>query len=200
MGRKEDIVLIGGGGHCRSCIDVIEQQGVYSILGIVDLPENIGNNILGYEVIASDDDLPGMVKQYRNFLVTIGQVKSSSTRERIFTTVRAGGGEVPLIISPLAYVSPHARVGEGTIIMHQAIINASACIGRNCIVNTKALVEHDAVVGDHCHISTGSIVNGGVVINSGTFFGSGAVSKENVTIGAAAVIGCNATVKRDIGS
>jgi hypothetical protein len=22
--KKEDIILIGGGGHCRSCIDVIE--------------------------------------------------------------------------------------------------------------------------------------------------------------------------------
>jgi hypothetical protein len=30
----DDIVLIGGGGHCKSVIDVIEQQGEYKIVGI----------------------------------------------------------------------------------------------------------------------------------------------------------------------
>ena len=30
---------------------------------------------------------------------------------------------MPSIISPLAYVSPKAKIGEGTIVMHGAIIN-----------------------------------------------------------------------------
>jgi len=33
------IILIGGGGHCLSCIDVIEQTGLYQIIGILDLPD-----------------------------------------------------------------------------------------------------------------------------------------------------------------
>ena len=36
---KEKIILIGGGGHCRACIDVIEQEGRFTIAGIVDVPE-----------------------------------------------------------------------------------------------------------------------------------------------------------------
>jgi hypothetical protein len=30
-----DLVLIGGGSHCRTCIDVIESEGIDRIAGIV---------------------------------------------------------------------------------------------------------------------------------------------------------------------
>ena len=55
---KEKIILIGGGGHCKSCIDVIVQEGKYRIAGIVDLPEKLHQKILGYEIISTDDDMP----------------------------------------------------------------------------------------------------------------------------------------------
>ena len=62
---------------------------------------------------------------------------------------------MPTVVSPRAYLSRHARVGGGTTVMHEAIVNCSAEIGENCIINTKALVEHDAKVGNHTHIATG---------------------------------------------
>ncbi|HQB08035.1 MAG TPA: acetyltransferase, partial [Rectinema sp.] len=38
----KDIILIGGGGHCRSVIDVIELGNEFRIIGIIDKEENIG--------------------------------------------------------------------------------------------------------------------------------------------------------------
>ena len=35
------LILIGGGGHCKSVIDVVESAG-YTILGIMDMPEMVG--------------------------------------------------------------------------------------------------------------------------------------------------------------
>ena len=197
---KEKIILIGGGGHCKSCIDVIEQVGTFQIAGIVDVPEKLHQKILGYEIIATDDDLPQLVKEVENFLITLGQIKSPKKRIRLFEKVKEVGGRLPVIISPLAYVSTHATLGEGTIVMHNALVNAGAQIGRNCIINSKALVEHDAVIGDHCHISTGAIINGGVKIGSGTFFGSNAVCKEYIEIGENAVIGFGAKIGKNIPS
>ncbi len=66
---KENIILIGGGGHCKACIDVIEQEGNYQIAGIVDLPEMLHQKVLGYEIIATDKDFPDLVKEYKNFLI-----------------------------------------------------------------------------------------------------------------------------------
>jgi sugar O-acyltransferase (sialic acid O-acetyltransferase NeuD family) len=194
---KEKIILIGG-GHCRSCIDVIEQEGSFAIAGIVDVPEKKQHNVLGYPVIGSDADLTELIKTFRNVLITLGQIKSPARRMELFNDLMDMGARFPVIQSPLAYVSPHAQVAEGTIVMHHALINAGAIVGKNCIINTKALVEHDAVIGDHCHISTGAVINGGVKIGRGSFFGSNSVCKEYVEIGENAVIGCGAIIVKNI--
>ncbi|MCG6533546.1 MAG: NeuD/PglB/VioB family sugar acetyltransferase [Syntrophales bacterium LBB04] len=179
---KEKIILISGGGHCRACIDVIEQEGRFIIAGIVDAPEKKQLNVLGYPIIGSDTDLPELIKTFPNVLITLGQIKSPNRRMELFNDLMYMGARFPVIQSPIAYVSPHACIDDGTIIMHHALINAGVKIGRNCIINTKALVEHDAVIEDHCHVSTGAVINGGVKIGSGSFFGSGAVAAENSSI------------------
>ena len=188
---KEKIILIGGGGHCKSCIDVIEQEGRFTIAGIVDMPEKQQETVLGYPMIGSDADLLELIKTFCNVLITLGQIKSPTRRMELFNNLMQMGAHFPVIQSPLAYVSRHAHVADGTIVMHHALINAGASVGRNCIINAKALVEHDSVIEDHCHISTGAVVNGGVTIGSGSFFGSGAVSKEYTSIPANSFIKAN---------
>jgi sugar O-acyltransferase (sialic acid O-acetyltransferase NeuD family) len=161
------------------------------------MPEKKQHNVLVYSVIGTDADLAELIKIFPNVLITLGQIKSPNRRMELFNMLKQMGAHFPVIKSPLAYASPHAQVGEGTIVMHHALINAGARIGRNCIINTKALVEHDAVIEDHCHISTGAVVNGGVKIGSGSFFGSGAVSKEYTSIPANSFIKANSLISKN---
>jgi len=195
---KTEIILIGGGGHCKSCIDVVELTENYRIAGIIDLPEKVGEKVLGYPIIASDADFSEILKQYSSFLITIGQIESPQKRISLFKRLRQAKRHLPVIVSPLAYVSKHARIGDGTVVMHSAVINADAVVGENCIINSKALVEHDAVIGDHCHIATSAIVNGNVLIDEGCFVGSGAVCRNNIKIGAFSFICSNVTVANDV--
>ena len=179
---KPKIILIGGGGHCRSVIDVIELENKYKIAGIVvnDMPK--GSRVLDYEVIGCDDDLEVLFKEYKNAIITVGQIKSNSIRVKLFKKLKNIGFSLPVIISPLAYVSKYVNIEEGSIIMHQACLNVNVKVGKNCIINTKALLEHDVIVEDNCHISTASIINGGTLVKENTFVGSNTVSKENITI------------------
>lgn len=180
--KKENIILIGGGGHCHSIIDVIEQENKYTIMGIVDKKENIGNNVLGYKVIGCDDDLEILFSQCQNALITIGHIKTNDPRVTLYNKLKKIGFHLPVIISPLAYVSKHAIIEEGSVIMHHALINANAKIGQNCIINTKALIEHDAVIEDHCHIATCCVINGNVRVTKDTFVGSNATAKEGIIV------------------
>ncbi|MCK9455428.1 MAG: acetyltransferase [Sulfurimonas sp.] len=180
--KKEKIVLIGGGGHCKSLIDIIELQDRYEIIGIVDKKERLAQRVLGYEIIGCDDDLQAIFKECKNALIAIGHTKSNEIRVKYFEKLKAIGYALPSIISPLAYASKHSTLGEGSVVMHHALINADAKVGKNCIVNSKALIEHDAVVEDNCHISTGAIINGGVHVKANTFVGSNATSKEYIQI------------------
>ena len=179
---KPEIILIGGGGHCKACIDVIEAEERFQIKGILDFPELVGSKILDYEIIGTDNDLPKFVKKVNNFLITVGQIKSAEKRTELFKMVKNAGGTLPAIISPKAYMAKTARIGEGSIVMHQALVNANAQVGANCIINSKALIEHDAIVGDNCHISTGAIINGDVTVGNECFVGSGAVTVQGTKI------------------
>jgi len=179
---KKEIILIGGGGHCKSVIDIIEQERQFEIAGIVDKLELLGSDILGYSVIGIDSDLGNLAKKYQYALVTVGQIKSPSLRKKMFDLATEAGFILPSIISPNAYVSQHASIGNGVTIMHDALINANATIADNCIINSKALIEHDCHIFEHCHISTNAVINGGVVVESGCFIGSGAITKESITI------------------
>ncbi len=180
---KKQILLIGGGGHCKSVIDVIEQENRFEIVGIIDKKELLGHDVLGYKIIGCDEDLSNLRQHYHYALITVGQIKSPEIRIKLFEMLKSLGYELPVVISPLAYVSKYAILGDGTVIMHHALVNAHARVGQNCIINTKALIEHDAMVEAHCHISTGAIVNGGVQIKPGTFYGSNATCKEAIMVG-----------------
>ncbi len=177
-----NIVLIGGGGHCKSVIDVIEQDGQFNIEGIIDKPELLGTNILGYSVFGIDNDLPKLANKYKYALITVGQIKSPNLRVKLFDMAIKSGFTLPKIISPHAYVSKHASIGDGVVVMHNAVINANASIGNNCIINSKALIEHDCVIAEHCHVSTNATINGGSQIEPGCFIGSNVTTKELVTI------------------
>lgn len=191
---NEQIILIGGGGHCRSCIDVIERQGDFTIAGILDQPDHQNHTVLGYPVIGTDEDIPRLISKGYSFLITIGQIKSASRRRQLFQELSGAGAIVPTIISPQAYVSPHAQIGPGTIIMHGALVNAGATIGSNCIINSRGLIEHDVIIAAHCHISTGAVINGGTHIDQGSFVGSLAMIREGVEIGEQAIIGAGSTI------
>lgn len=192
------VLLIGGGGHCRSVIDVIESGAQYQVAGIVQ-PTSAGiTPVLGYPVLGNDDELPSLLGQTPCALVTVGQLKDVFLRQRLFDRLLNLRAEIPVVVSPRAHVSQHAQLCRGTVVLHGALVNAAALVGENCIINSMALVEHDARIGPHSHISTGAKLNGGVEVGAGCFIGSGAVIHQGVTIGAGSVIGAGCVISHDI--
>jgi len=196
--RKKQIILIGGGGHCKSCIEVIESANEYEIAGIVDANDKIGTSILGYKIFACDDDLEELKKQYNYALITVGQINSVTLRKNLFAKAKKIGFKLPIIIASTAYVSKHSKIGEGTIIMHQALVNANVAIGINNIINTKALIEHDTKIGNFNHISTNAILNGDVTVGNDCFVGSNTTFVNGISISDNVVIGLNSVVNKNI--
>ena len=194
----DEIIVVGAGGHAKACVDVLEGQGRFRIIGLIGQGEEAREKILGYQVIGRDTDLESLRDKYINAHVAVGQIKTPDSRVRLYRRLKELDYRLPIIISSLGYVSKHSRIGEGTIVMHGAVVNAGAEIGENCIINSNALVEHDAKVGAHCHIATAAIVNGGVRVGDGTFIGSGAVTKQGVSVGHRCVVGAGSVVRGDV--
>jgi len=180
---KENIVIIGNGGHANSCIDVIEKIEKFNIIGFVDKKLDVNDLNYGYSIIGKDEDLDKIFKNTKNAAMGIGYIKDPKVRANLFIKALDIGFKFPPLLSPNAYVSNQALIGDGTIVMHGAIVNAGVKIGKNCIINTGAIIDHDVSIGDNCHISTGAIINGQCKIDICTFVGSGSVLRENIQIG-----------------
>lgn len=190
------LVLVGGGGHCKSVIEAAESAG-YSILGVLDMPEEVGKTILSTKVIGTDDVIPAYVDK-AEFIITVGFIKNPATRIKLYNKVKAAGGKLATVIASTAHVSKYAEIGEGTVVLHQAFVNADAKVGRNVILNNFVNIEHDAVIGDQCHISTGAMVNGECKVGNNTFIGSQSVLANCITVGDDIIIGAGSFVRKSV--
>lgn len=193
----KSLILIGGGGHCKSVIEVAESAG-YEIKGILDMPDEVCKEVLpGHKVIGTDDEIPQYVEEC-DFVITVGFIKNPALRIKLYNKVKAAGGRLATIIASTAHVSKYAELGEGTVIMHHAFVNAGAKIGDNCIINTFVNIEHDAEVGNQCHISTGTMVNGECKIGENCFIGSQSVCANCIEIASDIIVGAGSVVRKSI--
>ncbi len=191
------LILIGGGGHCKSVIEAAESAG-YQILGVLDMPEDVGNEVLpGCKVIGTDDDIPAYIDK-AEFVITVGFIKNPAVRIKLYNRVKDAGGKLATIIASTAYISKYAQIGEGTVVMHHAFVNAGAKVGNNVILNTFTNIEHDAEIGDQCHISTGTMVNGECKVGERCFIGSQSVLANCISIGDDIVVGAGSLVRKSI--
>lgn len=193
---KKPLVLVGGGGHCKSVIEAAESAG-YNILGVLDMPEEVGKEILSTKVIGTDDDIPAYVDK-AEFVITVGFIKNPATRIKLYNRIKEAGGKLATIVASTAHVSKYAEVGEGTVVLHQAFVNADAKVGCNVILNNFVNIEHDAVIGDQCHISTGAMINGECKVGNNCFIGSQSVLANSITVGDDIIVGAGSFVRKSI--
>ena len=191
------ILLLGAGGHARSCISCLEQCGI-EVVGLLDRPDLVGQCVSGHPILGTDEELGAYVGSVDGFLVAFGHLGGENSRMDLFHRILSLGGKLPGIITADAFVDRTARIGEGTIVMHRAFLNAGVSVGANGIINTGAIVEHDTTLGDNVHVSTGAILNGGARVGHGSFIGSGAVVRQNTTVGSGVIVGAGAVVVNDL--
>jgi sugar O-acyltransferase (sialic acid O-acetyltransferase NeuD family) len=192
----KDIILIGAGGHCESCIEIIEKEKKFKILGLVDNKKK--GFFLGYKILGSDKDLLKLRSLTDNSFVTLGQIKNYEKRKKIFKKLLKLKFYIPQIISNLSYISKKTLIKNGVIVMNGCIINSGSIIGNNCIINNGSIIEHNVIIGDNCHISVGAIINGNARIGNNCFIGSGAIIKNKISIGNNCIIGMGKVVKRNV--
>ena len=197
MSKK--ILLIGGGGHCKSVLDSLLRLNQVSEIGIIDKKENIGEEVLGFSVIGCDDDLSKLFDDgYKHAFVTVGSIGNPILRIKLFTMLSEIGFKIPNIIDPSAVVSRHIKMETGIFVGKNAVINAGSTIHKGAIINTGAIIEHDCLVEEFAHIAPGSVLCGEVQVGKNTHIGANCVIKQQLTIGSNSIIGMGSVVTKNI--
>lgn len=193
---QKPLILVGGGGHCKSVLEAAESAG-YSILGVLDMPEEVGKEILSTKVIGTDDDIPAYVDK-AEFVITVGFIKNPAIRIKLYNKIKDAGGKLATVIASTAYVSKYAEIGEGTVVLHQAFVNAGSKVGKNVILNTMTDVDHDAAIGDFTHLSAGVLVAGEAKVGDRCFCGIGSTIQHTRIVTSDVILGAGTLVVKDI--
>lgn len=188
---SKSVVIIGASGHGKVIADIIVNSGD-RVLGFLDDANDIqGKKIIGFPVLGKIADYDN----YRDceFVIAIG---NPYVREKI-------SHELPVkwykAIHPTAVISSlDVEIGEGTVIMANAVVNPSAKIGKHCIINTGAIVEHDNILEDYVHLSPNVTLAGIVKVGKSTHIGAGSCTKQVLNIASDCVIGAGSVIVKDI--
>ncbi len=197
--KKESIVIIGGGGHAKVMIDLVENLKIYKIVGLVDQALKKGSRLLSVEVLGGDEVLPKLFKKgVRLAVLGVGSWGDHKLRDQIYARVKFLGFKFPALIHPEATVSKYATLSDGVQLMAKSCIGPAATIGENSVVNTATIVEHDCFLGRNVYTGSSVIFSGNVTVNEGTFIGSGVCIIPKVVIGKQCLIAAGAVVVSDV--
>ena len=193
-----DIMIIGGGGHGISVLDVLSSHPGYTVTGFVD--QTAAASLARFDIphLGGDEDLHDLLKATPAAVLGLGQIKSPEPRMAVGKRLIDLNASLPAIIAATATASPLSKIGRGSVVFHHGLINADSRIGEFNIINSGAIIEHGVTTGDYVHVAPGAIVLGDVRIGHGSFIGAGATIREGVDIGANCVIGAGAVIRHDI--
>jgi len=193
------IILLGGGGHAKVLIDLVNERSDYQITGILDPVLKVGLRIKGFTVLGTDAELPKLRDQgIPNVAIAVGSVKCNLLRKKLFDQSQKLGFKIPALVHPRSIVSADVKISDGVQIMAGAIIQTDTTLGEGTVINTGVQVDHDCRIGSQVFLSPGVVLSGGVIVGNNAFVGAGAVVIQGVRIGDNAVIAAGAVVIQDV--
>jgi len=195
----EDIIVYGAGGHSKTVIDVIEEQGLYRILGVLDDDENVAGTLLGYPVIVNREEKEDAIRRAYGGVVAIAD---SRIRFRIVSKIEAIFPKFRFVnaLHTTARISRHAKIGQGAVVMCSVRIGVDATIGNHCIICSNSLISHDNTLGDYVFVGPAVCCSGSVTIGAHSYVLSGSVIINNTAIGDHTVVGSASNVVSDLPS
>lgn len=140
-------MILGAGGYGHVVREIAEDSGIFDKIDFLDDSSPLAIGKFG--------DAKKFLKSYPNAVVALG---NAELRLGYIEKLRAAGFQIPAIISPRAYVSKSAKIGNGTIIEPFSAVNANSEVGIGVLLRCGSVIDHNAKVGDFCYIDCGVVV------------------------------------------
>ena len=185
---KEKLLLVGAGGFGRVVLEHAQKK--YDCVFLDDGEQTSAD---GVPVIGKTSDIEKLFGEYKKLLVTIG---NNALREKLYKRAEKCGYTFPNIIVPSAYISPHAKLGSGIVILNNAVVQNNAKIGDGTILNPGVEAHHDSTIGKYCIVYTNSVVRSLTHVGDRAWIGSTVTVSTGAEVEADAVIEDGAVVKR----
>jgi sugar O-acyltransferase (sialic acid O-acetyltransferase NeuD family) len=195
------ILVFGGGGHARACIDLLRADAGAMVVGVLDSDRPVGTLVAGVPVLG-DDSMDAMRAVFdsgvREAVVGVGAIDQRRRRLEIADALRTVGFKHPVLVHRGASVEASATIGAGTQVMAGGVVSSGAVVGEICIVNYNAVVSHDCRLADNVNLAPGAILGGWATVGAHTLIGMGVTVYRAVAIGADVLIANGCHISTDV--
>lgn len=195
----EKIILIGGGNQAHYTIDIIEKEGKYTIVGIIDSIQDIGADRFGYPVLGRQENIKDIIDQYQidGGIITIGD---NWSRYYVYNQIINLVPDFKFVnaIHPSVIIGNNVKLGIGITAMAGCIFNPKSTIGDFTFFATGAQVEHDCTICDFASVSAGSVMGGYVKLGKFSAVTLGVTIIDRLEIGENTVVGAGSLVVKDL--
>jgi sugar O-acyltransferase (sialic acid O-acetyltransferase NeuD family) len=197
----KNIVIIGGGNQAHYTIDIIEKEGKYNIVGIIDSIHEVGSDRFGYKILGRQEDIAEIITKYQiqGGLITIGDnwirhIVSNQILNLVpnFEFINA--------IHPSVIIGNNVKLGVGITAMAGVIFNPKSEIGNFTFFATGAQIEHDCIISDFASVSAGSVIGGYVKLGKFSALTLGVTVLDRLEIGENTVVGAGSLVLKSLPS
>src|ERR1035438_1093847 len=111
---NRNIVIIGASGHAKVVIDIIEQQGSFKIIGLIDSFKVPGTRLMGYDVVGQEASIPELIvtEKVTGGIIAIG---TNWVRYRMAKSIRELAPDFAFVnaIHPSARIAREVPMGHG---------------------------------------------------------------------------------------
>lgn len=168
---ENNLLILGAGMYGRIAKEIAESMNCFDKISFAD---DVGENSPVADLIVGKiDDIKELSKEYGSMVVAIGNCDVRwELLERIENETSS---QMVNLISPRAFISPYAEIGNGCIIEPMAVVNTEAVVGDGCIISAGAVVNHACTISRVCHIDCNATVRGNSTVPQKTKVCSGVV-------------------------
>lgn len=185
----DKIIILGGKGTAVVVAEQIydaqtKHNADVEFLGFAFDDESFGNEINGFPVLGKTMEIFEKYKDQPEVKFHFQMYRQDILPDRIRLQQSYGIPEdrFATFIHPTCTISRSAKVGVGTVIMANTVVNPNATIGKFCTIQSNALIGHDAVIGNYNFIAAHAIV-ANLVMGDRNFIGINASTNNFITIG-----------------
>lgn len=163
---NKNLLILGAGQYGTVVKEIAQSMGCFEKIDFLDDSFGTDNPNYHEDAIGKIELLDEHHVDYHYAIPAIGDPEK---RLELLEALMENGYQIPVIISPRAYISPSAQLQKGVVIEPLAGIHANVIVGSGSCISMGAVVNHNSMVLEGCHIDNNAVVMSGALVVAKTY-------------------------------